>query len=137
MTFDLSNKDDISKAKIKFETLLLSNKKIELKEIKKRRSLSQNKYFYVVVTLYAIAYGSTVEEAKTDLKREYGLIYTKNNKKYLISSADLDSLIMTKFIEYIRTKAAKELNTYIPTSEEYLINHFAIDKEINRHKEYI
>ena len=89
------------------------------------------------MTLYAIAYGSTLEEAKTDLKRDYGLIYTKKGKKYLISSADLDSLIMTQFIDYIRTKAAKELNTYIPTSEEYLINHFAIDKEINTHKEYL
>ena len=54
-----------------------------------------------------------------------------------MSSADLDSFIMTQFIDYIRTKAAKELNTYIPTSEEYLLNHFAIDKEINRNKEYL
>ena len=54
-----------------------------------------------------------------------------------MSSADLDSLIMTQFIDYIRTKAAKELNTYIPTSSEYLINHFAIDKEINTHRKYL
>ena len=137
MTFDLSNNYDVNKAEIKFKALIASGKKIELKEIKQKRSLSQNKYFHVVVTLYAIAYGATLEEAKTDLKRDYGLIYEKKGKKYLMSSADLDSLIMTQFIDYIRTKAAKELNTYIPTSEEYLLNHFAIDKEINTHKEYL
>ena len=56
MTFDLSNNYDVNKAEIKFAALIASGKKIELKEIKPRRSLSQNKYFHVVVTLYAIAY---------------------------------------------------------------------------------
>ena len=137
MTFDLSNNYDVNKAEIKFKALIASGKKIELKEIKPKRSLSQNKYFHVVVTLYAIAYGATIEEAKTDLKRDYGLIYEKKGKKYLISSADLDSLIMTQFIDYIRTKAAKELGYYIATSEEYLKNHFNIDNEIKKYKEYL
>jgi hypothetical protein len=50
MTFDLSNNYDVNKAQIKFAALIASGKKIELKEIKPRRSLSQNKYFHVVVT---------------------------------------------------------------------------------------
>ena len=91
MTFDLSNNYDVNKAQIKFAALIASGKKIELKEIKQKRSLSQNKYFHVVVTLYAIAYGSTLEEAKTDLKRDYGLIYEKKGCLLYTSPSPRDS----------------------------------------------
>jgi phage terminase large subunit GpA-like protein len=137
MKYDLSNSEDREQALSYLKKLAYNEKKIELKEIKKKRSLSHNAYFHVVITLYSIAYGCTLYEAKTDLKRAYGLYYERNGNKYLMSSADLDSKVMSAFIDYIRTKASKDLNTYIPTSEEYLIDQYNIDKEINRNKEYL
>lgn len=137
MKFDLSNPYDQNKAKALFEKLSASEKKIELKEVRKPRSLSQNSYLHVCITLYAIAYGCRLNEAKTDLKRAARLYYEKNGNKYLISSADLDSKQMTEFIDFIRTKASQDLGTYIPTSEEYLLERFSIDKEIDRNKEYL
>ena len=137
MKYDLSQPSDQYKAKSRFEYLLKNEKKIELKEVRKPRSLSQNSYLHVVITLYAIAYGCRMNEAKTDLKRAYGLYYEKNGNKYLISSADLDSKQMTEFIDFIRTKSSQEMSYYIPTSEEYLLEKFSLDGHIDRHKEYL
>ena len=110
---------------------------VELKEIRKPRNLSQNAYLHVVLTLYSIEYGNTLNETKTDLKREYGLFYVKNGNKYLRSSSDLDTKEMTELIEWIRNKASKDMGLYIPTSEEYLINTFNIDREIDNYKPYL
>lgn len=137
MKLDLSNSLDLNKFKDYSNKLIETKAKVELKAIKGKRTLNQNSYLHVVLTLYAIAYGSTLNETKTDLKRDFGLFYEKNGRKYLISTADLDSKQMTEFIDYIRTKASRDMGCYICTSEEYLINSFAIDKEIERNKQYI
>lgn len=137
MKLNLSNTIDLNKFEIRSAALIEKGAKVELREIRPTRSLSQNNYLHVVITLYAMAYGCTLNEAKTDLKREHGLFYSKNGNKYLISSADLDTKQMTTFIEWIRNKASRDLNEYIPSSEEYLINKFNIDKDIERNKQYL
>lgn len=137
MKLDLSNNLDLEKFKNYSTKLLDKGCKVELKEIRPSRSLSQNNYLHVVITLYAISYGCTLNEAKTDLKRDYKLFYEKNGNKYLISTADLDSKQMTDFIDYIRTKAVRDMGYYIPTSEEYLTNRFNIDKSIDTYKEFL
>lgn len=137
MMLDLSNKEELKKFEVYANKLKDKGAKVELKEKKPIRSINQNSYFHVVISLYAIAYGSTLAETKTDLKRDYGLFYTKNDKKYLKSSADLDSTLMTQFIDWIRDRAVKEMDEYIPTAEEYLTNRFSIDRDIENHKQHI
>lgn len=136
MKYDLSSIKDMTLFKRRVMELTSSQKKVELKELREVRTLKQNSYLHVVLNLYAINFGHTLNEAKTDLKRDYGLIYEKNWKKYLISTTILDTKELTEFIEYIRTRAAKE-NCYIPTAEEYLTNKFNIDREIDKHKEFL
>ena len=70
MKFNLNNPIDQNKAVTYLTKLLEGEKLIELKEIMKVRTLRQNAYLHVIITLYAIEFGSTLEEAKTDLKRE-------------------------------------------------------------------
>lgn len=136
MKLDLSKQIDLNKAKTRFEQLVEKGAKIELKEIRPTRSLPQNSYLHVCLSLYGIHFGYTLNEAKTDLKRNYGLVYEKGGKKYLRSTANLDSKELTQFIEYIRDVAGQN-GCYIPTSEEYLQNKFAIDREIEQNKNYL
>lgn len=137
MKLDLSNSLDLNKFTSYCTKLIEKKAKVDLKETKGHRTIRQNKYLHVVLQLYSINYGCTLAETKTDLKRDFGLFYEKNGRKYLISTADLNSKELTEFIDFIRTKSSKDLGAYIPTSEEYLMNHFAIDKEIQRNREFI
>ena len=91
---------------------------------------------HVVLAYAGIFRGFTLEEMKIEYKREFGLYYTKNNKKFVRSTADLNKDEIASFIDYIRTKEGIDGN-YIPTSQEYLINKFNIDREIESYKNYL
>jgi hypothetical protein len=136
MRYDLANTVDFNRFETRVLSLKLNKKRVELKEVKEPRSIKQNSYLHVVLSLYGISFGYTLEESKTDLKRWYGLIYEKNGKKYLKSSRDLDTKELTDFIEFIREKAAIN-GFYIPTSDEYLLNKYNIDNEIETNKKFL
>ena len=136
MKLDLSKQSELNKAMDRFSNLAEKGAKIELREIRPTRSLSQNAYLHVVLSLYGISFGYTLNEAKTDLKRNYGLIYEKDGKKYLKSTASLDTKELTDFIQYIRDVAGKN-GCWIPSSEEYLLNRFEIDREIEQNRNYL
>mgnify|MGYP000025697155 CR=1 FL=1 len=136
MKYNLKEQRELNKAMDRFEALAEKGAKIELKEIRPTRSLPQNAYLHVCLSLYGIHFGYTLNEAKTDLKRNYGLVYEKNGKKYLKSTSTMDSKELTEFIEYIRDVAGQN-GCWIPTAEEYLQNKFSIDKEIENNKIYL
>ncbi len=137
MKYDTAIDFELKKAQIDFKALCDAKKKITLSSTKKKRSVTQNAYLHVCVGLYGIYFGSTLDEAKTDLKRACQfMVYEKNNKKYLKRTREMDSKQLTEFIEWIRNYAGTN-GCYIPTSEEYIQNHFAIDKEIEANKKYL
>ena len=137
MKLNLSNIVDQKKAVTYLTKLLEGEKLIELKEIKKVRTLRQNAYLHVIITLYAIHFGSTLEEAKTDLKRECSFMrYENNGRHYLKSTAKLDTKELTEFIEWLRNYSSLN-GCYLPTSEEYLSQKFDIDRDIDNNKEYL
>jgi hypothetical protein len=134
---DLSKTFDLNKSDVYYQKLKDKGAKVELKEIGKNRGLKQNSYLHVCVTLYAINFGNTLEESKTDLKRECSFMrYNKNGNVYLKSTAKLTSKELTDFIEWIRNYSSIN-GCYIPTSEEYLTNKFEIDRDINQNKQYL
>ena len=136
MKYNLKHQIDLNKAMTRFEALAEKGAKIELKEIRPTRSLPQNAYLHVCLSLYGIHFGYTLNESKTDLKRNYGLVYEKGGKKYLRSTANLDSKELTDFIEYIRDVAGAN-GCYIPDAEYYLQHKFAFDREIEQNKNYL
>ena len=125
--YDLSKSFDINRAKEKFNFYLEKGKKIELKIVREKRTIKQNNYCHVVISLFACEFGWTVEEAKTYLKREFGLVYEKNGSKFLRSTTELNTVEMVEFIEKIRLRAS-ENGCYIPDPESYKQNQFEIDK---------
>jgi len=137
MLYDLQNNLDKNKAAYKFHKLVEDGKVIELTEKRKKRSISQNSYLHVAITLFAIEVGYTIEEAKTVLKRECSFMrYDKEDHVFLKRTRDLNTKELTDFIEFIITYAAKMFIT-IPSSEEYILNQIDIDRHISHNKEYI
>lgn len=137
MKYSLSNQHELRLFKDKVERLIEKLADVELKVVRKQRTIRQNSYLHVCITLFAIHFGYTIDEAKTLLKRKCGFMtYEKNGTKFLRSTAKLDTLETTQFIDFIRTFASIE-GCYIPTSEEYLENRFFIDNEIELQKQYL
>lgn len=137
MKYDLSIPYDKNKAAVRLAELSQKSAKIEIKKIIKKRTISQNAYLHVIITLYAIHFGLTINEAKTDLKRAcHFMVYQKEGKQYLKETRHFDTRELTEFIDWIRNYSAQH-NCYLPTSEEYLTQKFSIDRDIDRNKEYL
>lgn len=137
MLLDLSNEYDLKKASAYFKKLVDAKSKIELKKHNNKRSISLNAYLHVCISLFAINYGYTLEEAKTLLKRMCSfMVYKKNGNTFLKKTSKLDNLDCSEFVGWIRNYASQQ-GLYIPDAEEYKHNKFTIDKEINNNKQYL
>lgn len=132
MKLDLSIDYDKNKATTYMGKLMDKGCMVELKEIKEKRSISQNAYLHVCFSIIALETGYSLQEAKVLMKRAYGegMVYVKNNQKFLRSTADLDTLEMTHFIDWLRSFSLDQWGCYIPTSEEYLQNQNHIERQI-------
>jgi hypothetical protein len=137
MKYNLQNPIDKTKAVTYLTKLLEDEKQIELKEVRKVRTIKQNSYLHVIITLYAIHFGDPLDIAKTDLKRECSFMRLEHKgKQYLKSTAKLTTKELTEFIEWIRNYSSIN-GCYLPTSLEYLEQKFNIDKEIEYNKQYL
>lgn len=137
MKFDLNINLDRNKYDTYSERLKELRKCVELKNIDGKRSPKINKYLHVCIDLYAIEFGNTRNEAKTDLKRYCPFMtYEKNGKKYLVETSKQTNEECSTFVSWIRNYASKQ-GLYIADAEEYRENRFSIDREIDRHKEYL
>jgi hypothetical protein len=140
--YDTSNALDRSRVEKRFATLLQSGKVIEVTEFKPKRTSPQNRYLHLVLGLFAIEVGHSVEFVKQEYFKRLcnrDLFVNKVIDKYagevevLRSSKDLNSAEMTTAIERFRNWASEEGGIYIPAphEEEFLA---AIEQELNRQK---
>ena len=137
MKYDTNIKYEAEQAKTKLNYLIDKGKLIDLKEIRAKRSISLNSYYHVCVSLYAVHFGHTFYESKIDLKRLCPFMtYINNGKMYLVETSKQDSKELSLFVEWIRNYSAKG-GCYIPDAEEYLMNKYAIDKDIESNKTYL
>ena len=137
MKYDLSNSKDLADFRNKETYYREQGKKVELKIVRETRTLKQNAYLHVCITLFAIEFGYTIEESKTHLKRNcHFMRYDKNGETYLKRTRDMNTEELTKFIEWLRNYSAEQ-GCVIPSAEEYKENQFNIDREISKFKEYL
>lgn len=135
--YDLSKKADLETVRFKLNKYTKENKVIELKLKTRKKTISQVKYVHLIFNLFGLDLGYTKEEAKTHLKREFGnyMYYDKKGEKFYLSIADATKDQMKLFISWIINYSAGN-GLYIPSSEEYLQNQFAIDRDIEKAKAY-
>jgi hypothetical protein len=136
MKLDLSTPLDLKKAETYFDKLKKDGSKIELKKYMENRTLSQNSYLHCCLGYFCLHTGYTISEAKelfAQLLPEI-MMYEKNGNTFRKSTSVLNTKEMNTLIDLIREVCNNELGVYVPTSEEYLISKFAIDKELQNVK---
>lgn len=137
MLYNLKDIVQSNDAKIKLRQLIEEGCWIELTKKKEKRTIKSNAYLHIAISLFAINFGYTLDEAKTLLKRECNfMVYEKNGIKFLRRTRDLNTTEASDFISWIRNYSGQN-GFYILSSEEYKNNSYAIDKEINKHKQYL
>jgi len=131
LILDLHIEADRKRAKVYFDKLILDSSKIELKKIAKRRTLNQNSYLHAILTLYAVEWGWSLEEAKTCVKRELKYTYEKNGEEFLKRTSDMNTKELTTFIDKFRNLSAHQ-GFYLPSSDEIGQNWDYFAREIER-----
>lgn len=93
---------------------------VEVKKINPNRSLNQNSYYHLLLGIFGLEFGWSIEEAKVLHKREVSpqiFVYEKNGVKFLRSSASLDTKQMSDAIEQFK-KYAAEGGLYLPDAND-------------------
>jgi hypothetical protein len=133
---------DTEKFTKKFNELCSYVGRVELKKLHQKRSLNQNNYLHLILSMFAMNFGYTLAEAKQLYKAVnedvYCYIITKPDKIALFvlrSSADLTTKEMTDSIEKFRNYSA-EAGCYLPApNEQEYLDHVA--NEIEKHKQWL
>lgn len=136
MLLNFDKEFDRKKGIAYFKKLLDDRCWADLKKPKKQRTVRQNSYLHVCLGFFCAETGYTILEAKELFSHQLPDImrYTKKGLSFRRSTADLDSKEMNILIDTIRDMSLHQLGIYIPTSEEYLMNRFEIEKEIEHVK---
>lgn len=129
-----------------FNLYLEKNKTFELREIKPKRSISQNSYLHLILSWYALEYGETFEFIKQEVFKkqinkdifEFEFVNKKTGKIRVAykSTSILDSKEMTIAIERFRYYASKEAGIYLPEPKDLAILQ-EIEIEIKNNKQYL
>jgi hypothetical protein len=146
MILDATKQFDIERARTRLEKLIENKSKFELTEKKPVRSVSQNAYLHLIIGWFAIEYGETIDYVKRMIFKklvnpkififERENTKTKEKRKELRSSADLDSAEMTTAIDRFRNYSSKEFGVYLPEAGEMdFLNE--IKTQIENNKNYL
>jgi hypothetical protein len=116
MTYDLSNEYEVRKVLLRLNALIKKGVLVELKEQRPLRTLSQNNYLHLLLQVFAMEYGCSLDVAKVDyykrLCNQDLFEVEKVNKqgevvKDLRSSADLTTEEMAQSIDRFKRFAAE------------------------------
>lgn len=138
MIYDLNNETEFKKFNIRLNKLLTNKCKVELNEIRKKRTYKQNRYLHLLLGLFSLELGYTIVESKILFKRLNKDVfeYKKNNITFVKSSAKLDALELTKSIDKFRNWASVNGGIYLPAPDEIkLLNE--VDELIKSKKQYL
>lgn len=127
MIYDLCNPYDREKFKRRVNALYQRQNVVKLSEHKPRRSTPQNSYLHLLLGMFAMETGNTLEFVKQEyFKRlvNHDLFVERRHDKFageievLRSSRDLNTEEMTTAIERFRNWSASEADIYLPAPNE-------------------
>ena len=127
MKYNLSTPNDTQKAFAYLNKLKEKGAKIELKEIRKKRSNQQNRYLHLTFSWFGAEKGYTEHEVKQGIFKQivnpkiFMIPILKDGHSFVIirSTADLDSKELSLAIERFRNWCSIEHGIYIPEANEY------------------
>ena len=137
MLFDSSNIIEANQARTTVNYYIEKGFIFELNKKQKKRTINQNSYLHVLFQYYGALVGSTLNEAKTDIKRAcpFGT-YEKKGVKYLVETSKMDTKELTDFIDWFRNYSGMN-GHYLPTADEYKTNNVQVDNKIKQNKEFL
>ena len=128
---------ELKKLQFYYEQLESYEGIVELKKILKPRTINQNKFLHVLITLFGIELGYTIEEAKTLLKRNCSfMVYEKKNEQFLRRTRDMNTKELADFITWIM-KFAIDKGIYLPSADDYKRDWTEIERTIESNKHYL
>ena len=146
MIFNLESEIDIQRAEDRLSWLKSKKKRIEIKELRGKRTTPQNAYFHLLINYFALEYGETFEFTKQDIFKRWVnpdiFITTRKNPKSgkeretLRSSADLNTKEMTDAIDRFKNWSITKTGIRLPeANEQQFLDH--IQNEIDKNKQYL
>lgn len=141
MIYDSKKQIDVQNAIERFKSLVKKGALIELKEKRKRRSVSQNAYMHLLFDWFANQTGYTSEEVKQDIFKKHvnsNLFYNGDFDGIVRidrwrSTSDLNTKEMTLAIERFRNFSSKEAGIYLPEPND-LAHIQEIEIELSKHE---
>lgn len=144
MIYDTSKEFDKQRAITRFNQLISKGRRIELKSIEKR-SLSQNNYLHLILSLLAIETGNTLDYAKEVFYKRTAnkdiFVRIKDDEllgqtEYLRSSASLSQEEFSTSIDRLRDWSSQVAGIYLPAAneQEFLTS---IEYEMSRYRQWI
>lgn len=108
MKYNTAIVEDAQQARKYFNDLLNKQVVVEVKHVRKGRSLKQNAYLHLLLADFGMHFGYTVEESKQIFKKCSADIfsYERNNTTFWLSTADVDSKQMTDAIDRFKDYSA-------------------------------
>ena len=143
MQYNLNNPLDRERFKAKVKQLWEKGGVVEITD-KRRRTLSQNRYFYLIIGAFAVEIGESVEYVKQEVFKRICnpdlFLITKENPilgtiEVLRSSRDLTTHEMSVAIDRYR-KWCAEQGVYIPEANEEE-NLASLEAELSKYERYL
>lgn len=140
MVFNLENSFEKKSALTYLEKLITSKKVIELKEIKPKRSLNQNRYIHLLFSWFALQTGYTCEEVKQIVFKQIvnpDLFYQGEHETTIgsihrwRSTKDLNTKEMTTAVDNFRNYSSLEAGIYLPEPSDLASIHL-LELELKR-----
>ena len=119
MRFNLKNKPEQEQATNYLSELIQKEADVRITKVIKKRSLSQNSYLHLILSYFGQHFGYTLDETKILYKQlnPTTFVYRKGGHTFLRSSADLDTMVMTKSIDRFRDQS-KQMGFPLPSPDE-------------------
>lgn len=144
MLYNSEKQIDCQRAIEKINFLITNKKVFELKEKRKKRTISQNSYLHLILSFFALETGYTLEEVKQDIFKkvvnpntfyegEFGELVKIERWR---STASLNTQEMTLCIDRFRNYASKEAGIYIPEPKDLTILQ-EIEIQITNNEKYL
>lgn len=146
MIYNSEKELDVKKATDRLNWLITNKKVFELKEKRKKRSISQNSYLHLVLSWFGLETGYTLEEVKQQIFKKLvnsDLFYEGEHGESIKvqrwrSSADLNTKEMTLAIDRFRDFSSKEMGIYIPEPKDsILLQEIEIEISKRTSKQYL
>lgn len=146
MIYNLTEEIQIQQAKDRLEWLILKQKRIEIKELRGKRTTPQNAYLHLLLSFFALEVGETLDFIKLEVfkKKVNADVFRterKNPKSGKVredwkSSKDLDTKQMTDAIDRFKNWSVKNTGIRLPEANEQQFLDY-IQNEIDKNKEWL